>query len=72
MNMTYKLHLGTFCMLLALFCCHTHDGYAAVPPTEYAIWDRIPGEAFVEARLEATAPIQGQAPGEIVSIRIPE
>ena len=57
MNMTYKLHLGTLCMLLALFCCHTHDGYAAVPPTEYAIWDRIPGEAFVEARLEATAPI---------------
>lgn len=57
MNVKHKLYLGTFCMLVSFFCFHAHECCAAAPPAEYAIWDRMPAEAAVEARLEATAPI---------------
>ena len=57
MNTISKLYLGAFCILVSLLCFHTHNGHAAAPPEEYAIWDRIPAEAPVEIRLEATAPI---------------
>lgn len=57
MKMDCRLYLGAFCMLLSLFCFHAHDCHAAEPPAEYAVWDRMPFEAAVEAKLEATAPI---------------
>lgn len=56
MNRGHRI-LSILCMLISFLCVQPQVCNAATPPEEYEVWDRMPAEAEVNARLKATEPI---------------